>query len=369
MALTDPTWNSPGGKADEGRRGGDQVRLDQPGRVAGAARRRPPRRAARPPTRRAGRLATTLGFPKRTINAALYASGKTGVPPGSPHTTFPPDDRRGPGLPELRRPVRAEPAVREHPRHHAAAVHRRALGLLPERASSPGSPTTPSMPCRCSARAPSPTRCSPPPSTGAWSSGSRPPCPATRCRSTTATTTTSSRTSARSGPTSAAPTTTSARFADYPGGNLNADPPTRRREPGATSRLNRFIDHYAKPPGNPAQPAPAFDVTGALQVCPAERRRCGARRRAGPRFTASTFAALAPNRADVNARGRADDHQRRRRQPARHERRPGGQPRRQRRRCPVESTPGGLAAGPGVATYDSRPAARATTRCSASTPR
>ena len=77
-------------------------------------------------------LATTPGFPKRSINAALYASGKTGVPPGQRAYDLRAGHRRGPGLPDRPAgPGTAQPAVREHPRHHAAAVHRRALGLLP----------------------------------------------------------------------------------------------------------------------------------------------------------------------------------------------------------------------------------------------
>ena len=79
-------------------------------------------------------------------------------------------------------------------------------------------------------------------------------------------------------------------YGDYPGGDLNADPPLRVPcAPGVTSRLNRFIDHYAQPAGQRRSEAqPAFDVTGALQVCPAEQRLPGregrrARARASPR--------------------------------------------------------------------------------------
>jgi hypothetical protein len=35
---------------------------------------------------------------------------------------------------------------------------------------------------------------------------------------------------------------------------------------GVTTRLNRFIDHYARPPGNPAEARPSHDVTAALQI-------------------------------------------------------------------------------------------------------
>jgi hypothetical protein len=57
------------------------------------------------------------------------------------------------------------------------------------------------------------------------------------------------------------------RFADYPGGDLNASP-TGLARTGVTTRLNRFIDHHAQPPANPSQAQPNFDVTASLQVCP-----------------------------------------------------------------------------------------------------
>ena len=46
--------------------------------------------------------------------------------------------------------------------------------------------------------------------------------------------------------------------ADYPGGNFNANPAGLKRT-GVTTRLNRFIDHYAAPAANPSQPTPSFE--------------------------------------------------------------------------------------------------------------
>jgi len=94
-------------------------------------------------------------------------------------------------------------------------------------------------------------------------------------------------------------------LADF-GGNLNADPATLVPGigNGVTTRLNRFIDHYAAPAGNPAQPAPAFDVTSSLQVCP--DNAAGLLVPAdepGPRETEVSFEALASNSLTVEMAG------------------------------------------------------------------
>ena len=81
---------------------------------------------------------------------------------------------------------------------------------------------------------------------------------------------------------------------DHPGGDLNAEPQGLTRT-GITTRLNRFIDHYVKPQGNPAQAAPATDVTSALQVCPSNATEEFPVDGPGQTFTAATFDALAPN--------------------------------------------------------------------------
>ena len=84
------------------------------------------------------------------------------------------------------------------------------------------------------------------------------------------------------------------RFADYPGGDLNATP-TGLVRTGVTTRLNRFIDHYAQPPGNPSEPQPAFDVTAALQICPQNASAEFPADEPGPTFTAGSFHELAPH--------------------------------------------------------------------------
>ena len=143
---------------------------------------------------------------------------------------------------------------------------------------------------------------------------------------------------------------------DYPGGDLNAAPNGRTLETGPTTRLNAFLDHYAKPPGNPSQGAPARDVTGALQVCPSNASALGrAEDEPGPRFSAATFAQLAPNRLQVSAPGNQSTTNPA--VPNLHAKNadPVGNLATNGGACPAEQSPGGLAtAGPGVATYDSQ---------------
>lgn len=75
-------------------------------------------------------------------------------------------------------------------------------------------------------------------------------------------------------------------------GDFNA-PPASLKRTGVTTRLNRFIDHYAKPAANPAQVAPSFDVTAALQVCPGKGTETQPVDEPGDTFTAVRFEALA----------------------------------------------------------------------------
>ena len=144
------------------------------------------------------------------------------------------------------------------------------------------------------------------------------------------------------------------RFGDYPGGNLSGEPPGLLSL-GITTRLNRFIDFYAKPPANPSETAPRFDVTASLQVCRQNATEALPADEPGPRFTAGSFAQLAPNTLRVEAPGmQATTHDA---EPNPHAANSepifnehGGN----RKNCPAEQAPGGASsAGPGVGTYDS----------------
>jgi X-Pro dipeptidyl-peptidase-like protein/prolyl oligopeptidase family protein len=91
-------------------------------------------------------------------------------------------------------------------------------------------------------------------------------------------------------------------FADYSGGDLNATPAGLVRT-GVTTRMNRFIDHYAQPSGNPSQPAPDFDVTASLQVCPQNGSATQPANEPGDAFTAGRFSALAPYNLRIDLSG------------------------------------------------------------------
>ena len=101
--------------------------------------------------------------------------------------------------------------------------------------------------------------------------------PTTRSRSTTATSVTSCRTRARNGPTCACDGPAHARSDNYKRG-FNQTPRQFKRF-GVATRLNRFLDHYARPPGNPRQPGPDVRRDGRASDLLAERERSVA---AGP---------------------------------------------------------------------------------------
>lgn len=75
-------------------------------------------------------------------------------------------------------------------------------------------------------------------------------------------------------------------------GDFNAAPDNLVRT-GVTTRLNRFIDHYAQPGANPDEPEPARTVTAALQVCPQKGATASEDIEPGTTYTAATFEALA----------------------------------------------------------------------------
>jgi hypothetical protein len=138
-------------------------------------------------------------------------------------------------------------------------------------------------------------------------------------------------------------------LADFPGGNLNAEPPTLQRR-GITTRLNRFLDYFADPPGNGNAPKPAFDVTASLAICPANAPPGAPADEAGEQFTVPSFAQLAPNTLRLVASGNQATTNVAAPNPHAATSDPivnvanGAH-------CPVETTP----AGSGVATYDFEP--------------
>jgi predicted acyl esterase len=142
------------------------------------------------------------------------------------------------------------------------------------------------------------------------------------------------------------------RIEDYPGGNLNAEP-NGRVLTGVTTRLNAFVDHWVKPQGNPGQPRPAFDVTGSLLICPQNATAEHPADEPGDRFTAPTFDELAPNTLTISGSGAqatsnsSGSPQAGQSDPVANSVANGG-------RCPTTTSP----PGPGNAVYESEPLPR-----------
>ena len=145
------------------------------------------------------------------------------------------------------------------------------------------------------------------------------------------------------------------RIADYPDGDPGAVPASRVAV-GVTTRLNRLLDHHARPQGNADEPAPRSDVTASLQICPENASERFPADEPGRRFRAAGFDELAPATLRIEASGTqvtVNDAQ-----PNPHALRsdPVLNTAANGSRCTVETSPGGApTAGPGVATYDSAP--------------
>lgn len=347
LAMTDPDWTSPGGRMM---------------RLAAAA----PKYGwtdlvyslVPTGTHRRGRLPATdgsdshspLGFPKKSIIAGLYAQGKTGVPPGSNHTTFPEYIDEGAACLESTDPYESNPLcartieetlpsfISDRSAYYQNRFFRRLAGGLIRpvpvfSASTFADPlftpvenrrmvqrlkkTVPGYPVQEDYGDYQHFVQNKAKEWGDVCDEDRHVC----------------------------------RYSDYPNGDLNARPITRKRL-GVTTRLNRFIDHYAKPPGNPSAPRPAFDVRAALQVCPDNTASSPfPSDEPGKRFMAPKFNALARNTLSVESvdsstttsdAGPGQEPHALRADPVENLAANGG-------RCPVETTPPGA----GVATYES----------------
>jgi dienelactone hydrolase len=142
---------------------------------------------------------------------------------------------------------------------------------------------------------------------------------------------------------------------DYPTGDYNTPSPNLVRM-GITSRLNRFIDRYARPPGDPSQPTPAFNVTAELQICPQNAYGRPANE-PGPTFTAPTFEQLAPNTLQLNLAGTQVTTSDVEPNPHAANSDPVANLAANGGKCPVETRP----AGSGVAVYTSAPLATGAT--------
>lgn len=344
LALTDPSWTSPGGTemrlaAAAPKYGWTDLTYSL---VPNGAHLRDTL-----PATDGSDSTTPLGFPKRSIVAGLYASGTTGIPPGTSRTTFPSWVDEGFVCLNSSDPFESNPACANtiaetlpsfiedrsayYQNHFFAAL---AAGTVsPVAVFSAGTLTDPlftavehrRMVDRLKAAAPGyPVQeyygdyqhfvQNKAKEWGDVCGQDRHVC----------------------------------RLADYPGGDLNAQP-TGLLRTGVITRLNRFVDHYAKPPGNPRQSGPSMDVTASLQICPENASAAFPADEPGERFTAATFDALAPNTLQIDAAGVGvttsdvePNHHATNADPIFNLANNGA-------RCPVETS----TAGPGVATYDS----------------
>jgi predicted acyl esterase len=132
--------------------------------------------------------------------------------------------------------------------------------------------------------------------------------------------------------------------ADYTSADQTGEPANIAR-PGATTRLDRFVDFYAK--GSGAQPA--FDVTAAAQVC-ANKPDGQVADEPGPTFTAPSFSSLTPGVLDLDFIGAQTTTNKA--APNQHalQADPVANTASNGSKCIIHSD----AAGPGVATYESR---------------
>jgi dienelactone hydrolase len=146
------------------------------------------------------------------------------------------------------------------------------------------------------------------------------------------------------------------RFDEYPGGDQNATPAGLYRT-GVTTRLNDFIDHYAQPSGNPSEPAPAHDVTAALQICPRNASAQFPADEPGATFTAASFFKLAPHTLRIGIGGTQITTNNPEPNPHATRSDPIANAFLNGLRCPFHTDP----AGPGVAVYDSQPLAERAT--------
>jgi hypothetical protein len=134
---------------------------------------------------------------------------------------------------------------------------------------------------------------------------------------------------------------------EYPQGDLNAAPSSRRRL-GITTRLTRFIDYFASPPGDPSPARPKFNATAALQVCPPNASTSYPADEPGPRVTASRFPDLAPASVRLRAVGNRITTNEASPNPHASSADPITNFAANGARCPVDTSP----AGSGVAVYD-----------------
>lgn len=331
LALTDPTWTSPGGRdmrlAAVAPKYGwtDLVESLVPNGVE-------------PRAEDGSTPAAPLGTPKTSVIAGLYGSGRTGVPPGSAHATFPPALDEAIVCLSSTDPFESNPLcggtlertlpefVADRSAYYQHDFFARVRDGLRVPVFSAGTFTDPIFPAHEHRRMAERLK--------REAGGSYP---------------------------------LQEYYGDYQhfvqnkptewGDVCAGDEPhvcERGEEDvvrtGITTRLNRFLDHYARPQANPAEPEPAFDVTASLQVCPRNASEVTPQAEPGLRFTAPSFGELAPGTLRLELPGERSTTNVAAPNPHAVAADPVVNQVANNRQCPVATDD----AGPGVAVYDSR---------------
>lgn len=291
---------------------------------------------------------SVVGIPKRSIVAGLYASGKTGVPPGSKHTTFPPKIDEGISCLNGSYPPETDPACErtirellpEFMRVRSAYYQQRFFRLIRRRPSY-------RVPVFNAASFTDPLFT--PVENRRMLDRLRRAAPRYPIQS-------------YHGDYQHFTQNKAKEWGDLCGSDHHVcagddylrdvdRPPVSRERVGVTSRLNDFIDHFARPQSNRRERRPRFDVTASLQVCPENATERYPADEPGRRYTAGSFERLAPHR--LRLRFGADQVTTSRVAPNPHavSADPVGNQVSNGARCPVETEP----AGEGVAVYQGRP--------------
>jgi dienelactone hydrolase len=349
MALTDPIWTSPGGKsmklAAVAPKYGwtDLVESLVPTGRHFLTRDRLPAFDGSDTT-------TPTGIPKKSINAALYDSGKTGIPPGSPHTTFPAYVDEATACLNSSDPFEANPVcANTFATTLPSFINDRSAYYQNQFFANIASNPAYRIPIFNAATLSDPLF--PPVEDLQMANRLQSVVPDYPIQQYFGDYQHFVQNKDKEWGDICGANHHVCDFSDYPGGNLNADP-TGLVRTGVTTRLNRFIDHYTAPPGDPSQPQPAFDVTASLQICPSNAPLEGVPAdEPGPTFNASRFEDLAPNTLRIALTGTQTTVNDANPNPHAASSDPLANQVANSKRCPVETT----AAGPGVATYDSAP--------------
>ena len=294
-----------------------------------------------------------IGIPKKSIVAALYASGKTGIPPGSSHTTFPP--KIDEAITCLQQPYPPQPA---NPTC-ASTINQLLPEFLRERSAYYQNRFFRKIRSRPGWRVPVFNAAT-------FTDPLFPPVENTRMTNRLLDVVPRYPIQSYHGDYQHFVQNKAKEWGDVcvTGGDrhvctseeftrgFNRPAPNRARM-GVTTMLNRFIDRYARPPANRRQRKPRFNVTASLQVCP---ENAGGRPldEPGPRFRAPTFSALTPGVFRLNLPGEQTTTSTAAPNPHAADTDPVANVASNGGRCPTHTDP----AGPGVATYTSAPLAQ-----------